>query len=240
MSRIPKTESAPRAIVYPDRDGRPMSDNTLQYQWIVTIEGNLELLVADRPDVFVAGDLLWYPVEGRVDVRTAPDAMVAFGRPKGYRGSYQQWQEGGVAPQVVFEVLSPGNRAGEMRRKLEFYETHGVQEYYVYDPYKDALKGYRRVGAKLVAIPETNGWISPLLQIQFDRSTHPMTIRYPDGQAFLTFQELGQDRDRATRERDRATRERDRATRERDRERERANRLAAKLRELGIDPDEVR
>ncbi len=39
MSRIPKAESARGAIVYPDRDGRPMSDNTLQYQWIVTIEG---------------------------------------------------------------------------------------------------------------------------------------------------------------------------------------------------------
>jgi Uma2 family endonuclease len=91
MSRVP--ESAPRAIVYPDRDGRPMSDNTLQYRWIVTIEGNLELLFADRPDVFVAGDLLWYAVEGQPRVRTAPDALVAFGRPKGYRGSYRQWEE---------------------------------------------------------------------------------------------------------------------------------------------------
>ena len=38
-------------------------------------------------------------------------AMVVFGRPKGYRGSYRQWEEGGIAPQVVFEILSPGNRA---------------------------------------------------------------------------------------------------------------------------------
>ena len=217
MSRIPKAESAPRAIVYPDRDGRPMSDNTLQYQWIVTIEGNLELLFADRPDVFVAGDLLWYPIEGRVDVRTAPDAMVAIGRPKGYRGSYRQWEEAGVAPQVVFEVLSPGNRAGEMRRKLSFYHQYGVQEYYLYDPYKDGLKGYRRIGGELVAISEMNGWTSPLLNIRFELASAPMTIRYPDGRPFLTFQELGE---------------------ERDRERARADRLAAKLRELGIDPDE--
>ena len=201
-----------------------MSDNTLQYQWIVTIEGNLELLFADRTDVFVAGDLLWYPVEGRVDIRTAPDALVAFGRPKGYRGSYRQWEEAGVAPQVVFEVLSPGNRAGEMRRKLEFYDQYGVQEYYLYDPAKDGLKGYRRSGSELVAIPDMNSWTSPVLEIQFDRSTHPLTIRYPDGRPFLTFQELGEERDRIARERDAAVRDRDR--------------LAAKLRELGIDPDE--
>ena len=45
--------------------------------------------------------LLWYAVEGDNKIRQAPDAMVAFGRPKGYRGSYRQWEEGGIAPQVV-------------------------------------------------------------------------------------------------------------------------------------------
>src|SRR6266545_225356 len=107
---------AARAVVYPDSDGQPMSDNTLQFQWIVTIQGGLDALFADRPDVFVAGDLLWYPVEGEPSIRAAPDALVAFDRPKGYRGSYRQWEEGNVPPQVVFEVLSPGNRVPEMTR----------------------------------------------------------------------------------------------------------------------------
>jgi Putative restriction endonuclease/Aldo/keto reductase family len=82
-----------------------------------------------RHNVFVAGDLLWYPIEGDNRTRSAPDAMVVFGRPKGYRGSYMQWVEDGIAPQVVFEVLSPGNRFGEMARKFTFYEQHGVDEY---------------------------------------------------------------------------------------------------------------
>ena len=68
--------------------------------------------------MFVAGDLLWYPVEGKPSIRTAPDVMVVFGRPKGDRGSYKQWEEDGIAPQVVFEVLSPGNRAGEMETQI--------------------------------------------------------------------------------------------------------------------------
>lgn len=50
-------------IIYPDSDAKPMADNTLQFRWIVTIEGGLDALFADRPDVFVAGDLLWYPVD---------------------------------------------------------------------------------------------------------------------------------------------------------------------------------
>jgi Uma2 family endonuclease len=214
MSRIHKP--SPRAIVYPDRDGKRMSDNTLQYLWIVTTEGNLEILFADRPDVFVAGDLLWYPVEGKPDVRTAPDALVAFGRPKGHRGSYKQWEEGGVAPQVVFEIVSPGNRAGEMRRKFDFYNLHGVREYYLYNPQTDTSTIYLRGGHDLVETKEVEKWTSPLLGIVFDRTTSRMTLRYPDGRPFLSFRELGQ---------------------ERDRERARADRLAEKLRELGIDPD---
>ncbi len=35
-----------------------MADNTEQYQWLVKIKENLEILFADRPEVFVAGDLL--------------------------------------------------------------------------------------------------------------------------------------------------------------------------------------
>ena len=59
-----------------------MADNTLQFQWIVTIKEGLERAFSRRPDVFVAGDLLWYPVEGRPDICAAPDAMVAIGRPR--------------------------------------------------------------------------------------------------------------------------------------------------------------
>src|SRR5580704_1291170 len=102
--------TTPPEIEYPDDDGKPLSDNTLQYEWIVTIKGGLDAVFRDDPDVFVAADLLWYPVEGDNKTRQAPDAMVAFGRPKGYRGSYMQWREGGIAPQVAFEVLSPKNR----------------------------------------------------------------------------------------------------------------------------------
>jgi Uma2 family endonuclease len=216
-------------IVYPDSDGQPMADNTLQYEWIVTIKGNLDILFLDRPDVFVAGDLLWYPVEGDSKTRTAPDAMVALGRPKGYRGSYRQWEEGGIAPQVVFEVLSPGNRAGKMIRKFKFYERFGVQEYYIYDPDVNEFSGYQRLALELVEIGQVDGWVSPLLGIRFNCSGPQLKIEYPDGQPFLSFSELGKKSETIARERDAIAEERDA-------ERERAERLAAQLRALGVEP----
>ncbi len=99
----------PEKVLYPDSDGQPMSDNTLQFGWIVKLKEGCEALFKDNPNVFVAGDLLWYPIEGDNKTRRAPDVMVVFGRPKGYRGSYQQWLEDNIAPQVVFEILSSNN-----------------------------------------------------------------------------------------------------------------------------------
>ena len=118
-------------IIYPDSDGQPMADNTKQFRWIVTIKENLEILFATSPDVFIAGDLLWYPVEGDNKIRKAPDILAVFGRPKGDRGSYKQWEEDNIPPQVVFEILSPGNNNTEMLRKLFFYQNYGVEEYYI-------------------------------------------------------------------------------------------------------------
>ena len=65
----------PGPIVYPDSDGLPMSDNTLQFEWITTIVGGLDALFSDDPNVFVAGDLLWYPIEGDNKTRTAPESF---------------------------------------------------------------------------------------------------------------------------------------------------------------------
>jgi len=144
-------------IIYPDSDGKPMADNTEQFRWIVTIKENLEILFAAQDDVFVAGDLLWYPVQGNSKICQAPDVMVVFGRPKGKRGSYKQWEENNIPPQVVFEILSFDNRTGEMANKLLFYQRYGVEEYYIYDPDTVELTGFLRSGEWLTEIESING-----------------------------------------------------------------------------------
>jgi Uma2 family endonuclease len=138
---VPQTDAE---IIYPDSDGEPIADNTIQFRWLTVIQYNLAWLFAENPDVFVAGDLLWYPVEGNNKLRQAPDVMVVFGVAKGDRGSYQQWKEKNIAPQVVFEILSPGNTTKEMNRKLLFYDRYGVEEYYLYDPDSNRLTGWLR------------------------------------------------------------------------------------------------
>ena len=202
---------------YRSRDGKRMSDNTEQFEWIVALQGALKTWYRDNPDVLVVGNLLWYPVEGDNKTRLAPDAMVVFGRPRGPRGSYIQYREEGVTPQVVFEVLSPGNRRAEMARKLEFYERYGVDEYYILNPFRDRHLGYLRDGeGKLAPLPELFGWVSPLLGIRFE-VRRELRILLPNGKPLETHTQLTIDRDE---------------------ERRRVERLRAQLRAAGIEPED--
>lgn len=198
-----------KPIHYPESDGQPMADNTQQFDWITLIKFNLDALFAERADVVVFGDLLWYPLEGFDKLRVAPDVMVVFGRPQGERGSYLQWQEAQIAPQVVFEILSPGNRLSEMAKKLDFYRRYGVEEYYLYDPDRNDLSGWLRTGDQLEALDEMDGWVSPRLDIRFELTGDTLKLYYPDGRPFQTFLDVTL----------------------------RAERLAAQLRALGVEPE---
>lgn len=216
-------------LLYPDSDGKPMSDNTVQYRWIVYLVTNLRRLLKDQT-AFVAGDLLWYPVEVTAPPapRQAPDAMVVLGRPAGDRGSYKQWQEDNIAPQVVFEILSPSNTAREMLAKQVFYEQYGVLEMFFYDPDTRDFWGYARENPNQnseIITPLSLPWTSPILNIRFELSREGLAIFYPNGEPFQHPEEFIEERDKARQERDKAQQERDRAF--------------AKLRELGIDPNEL-
>ncbi|TAE94079.1 MAG: Uma2 family endonuclease [Oscillatoriales cyanobacterium] len=206
-------------------DGKPMSDNTKQFELIVTIQGGIDALYKDNENVFVAGDLLWYPVEGDNKTRQAPDTMVVFGRPKGYRGSYQQWLEDNIAPQVVFEIISPGNRMGPMFKLFNFYQNYGVEEYYVYDPEDNELMGWVRSDGKLNYIESIEGWVSPRLEIRFETASGDLEIYRPDGLKFLSYVEL--------------SRQMEQERQEKELVQQKADRLSEKLREMGINPEDI-
>ena len=225
-------------IHYPDSDGQPMADNTLQFDWIAILKWNAEFYFANRDDVFVAGDNLIYPVEKEIDIRQAPDVYVAFGRPKGYRGSYKVWEEGGIFPQVVIEVWSPNNRYTQMEKKFQFYEKYAAEEYYiVYPEFPAHLDGWLRRGDKFVEVEEMNGHVSPRLGFRFSLVKGQVAVFGPDGRQLRRPDEIAQELTAERTRADHAAAERD-AERERaEQERQRAERLAAKLREMGLDPD---
>jgi Uma2 family endonuclease len=222
VSQLPN----PIEIDYPDSDSKPMSDNPKQFRWTTTIKYNLDWLFTNDRNIFIAGDLLWYPVEGNPKRRVAPDVMVVFGRPKGNRGSYKQWLEDEIPPNVVFEILSPDNTANKMAHKLAFYECHQVEEYYIYDPDNNALSGWKREDNYLTEIIAIQDWCSPKLGIRFDLNTAPeLQIYHPNGLPFSTFEHVSQTL---------SITELALAV-----EVDRNQKLMAKLRKLGIDPETI-
>jgi Uma2 family endonuclease len=197
-----KTDPITDEIIYPSSDGKRMAENTKQFDLIVYLKLGIDNLFPKNENVFVASDLLWYPVQGRPDICTAPDVMVALGRPQGDRMSYQQWKEADIAPQVVFEILSPSNTPSEMNKKLLFYDRYGVQEYYVYDPDNVEFFAYLRTEKRLVVVQENlQGFKSPLLGIEFEIENEQLKAYYANGFPFLTFREISESREREYQER---------------------------------------
>ena len=210
---------------YPESDGKPLADNTLQFELITTIKSGLDLRFKDDPNVFVAGDLLWYPVQGQPKINQAPDVMVVIGRPKGHRRSYKTWLEDNINPQVVFEIASHTNTIKELEEdKLNFYQNHKVEEYYLYDPNRTTLKGWLRSGETLEAIPQMLGWVSPGLGITFELVESELVLYYPDGEPFASYLEIVELKQQAEKALEQ--------------ERSRMQSLLEQLRAKGIDPDD--
>ncbi len=241
-------------IIYPSSDGKRMAENTVQFNWLVKIKQGLEKTTKNER-IFVAGDLLWYPVEGNNKLRLAPDVMVAVGRPKGDRGSYLQWKEENVPPQIVIEILSPGNRKKEMVKKLAFYERHGVEEYLIYNPMRHKLSIYERKENKLVLLlsEQTKKWQSTFLDFSLQITLETLVFYHPNGEPFKSHLELDAERVaaiEATKLAKQTAKEAnlmaEKALHNAEKERLKAQKeekekllLAQKLRELGVNPDDL-
>ena len=253
-------------IDYPADNGESVPESSLQFDWIGLLKWALEAAYASRPDVHVAGDHVIYPVRGSNQISSAPDVYVAFGRPKGARTSYRVWEEDNVFPQVVFEIWSASDSRPRMETKRQFYERHGAEEFYLIRPDSPAtIQGWRRVDGRLEPVEQIDGFLSPRLNFRFFMRDGDVVVVGHDGRPLKRVEEVYADRDKAIQQADSDRRraetqkrradisddlrdqaERDKVQAERDKvqalekaEAEKASRerLAAKLRELGIDPD---
>ena len=138
----------PAAVEYPSSDGKPMAENDAQRAAIMYAIGALDIWFADRPDVYVSGDLLIYYEEGNPRKSVAPDAFVVIGAEHRQRMTYKLWEEP-KAPDFALEVASPNTWREDEGPKRRLYERLGVKEYWQYDPTGMHL-GVRLKGWRLV------------------------------------------------------------------------------------------
>ncbi len=128
----PLTRSS--GIFYPDSDGEPMAETDTHAKLLMNLKVALDLFFADRDDVYVTGNIMFYYVEGDPKEVISPDVMVCFGVPKGERTSYKTWEENDVVPSVVIELSSRGTWRKDLVEKRSLYAMLGVKEYFIFNP----------------------------------------------------------------------------------------------------------
>ena len=157
--------------------------------------------------------------------------------------SYFFWLYG-KPPEVVVEIVS-NRKGGELSNKLLDYARLGVSYYIVYDPFgeisEEPLRIFTRQATHFTETDErwlegVNLGVSIWRGIFGDMEGDWLRWVDPSGTLLATGPEAkAQERGRAEQERQRAEEEYQRA----EQQRQRADALAAKLRELGIDPAEI-
>jgi len=148
---------APARIEYPSSDGQPMGETPVHRDCIIDALGALREFFAERPDVYVGGNMFLYYEEGNPRASVVPDVFVVIGAVKdelregGWRETYKLWEEP-KAPDFVLEVTSRSTRRQDQVRKRALYARLGVREYFLYDPGEEylapPLRGMRLGGSE--------------------------------------------------------------------------------------------
>ncbi len=215
-----------------------VTESTRHFKSISYLQQALLYRYRDSDDVFVGANNYVYWEEGNVDDKQAPDVYVCFGARNIERSSYKAWEEGGILPQVVFEVTSKSSRITDLGTKKAVYEMLGVEEYYAFDPLKEfipqGLRAFRlKNGAYVEVIPKMSKGSDKTIRVYSPRLN--LDLGAPSGKTpgILRLFEPGKSAALPTYEEmhELADQERLRA----DQERLRAERYARKMIELGID-----
>lgn len=215
-------------------------------------------------ELFSAADLnLYYDEHNNWYKR--PDWFGVIGHPSGcdaneLRASYVIWQEE-IRPFIVVELISPGTekedfgrtvrQVGKPPTKWTVYEQILKIPYYViYDRYSDQLSGFRLVDNKYqpIAIPQSRQIWLPEIEAglslwrgKYKRFINQQWLRWYDADGWIltteeTYQqELVQKQQQLSEQ----NAEAQRAQAEAEAEKAKNAKLAAKLKELGIDPDDL-
>ena len=232
----------PAEVEYPDSDGLPMAENTVQCRAIREAMGALEHHYKPGREVGMASDLMLYYREGDPATYVAPDVMVSFGVRMLGLPNYKLW-EVGKPPEFVLEVSSQSSRELDRTKKVELYAGLGVREYFVFDPgdpedvgdgQDGRLSGYRLWDSKYVESGESSERGRELESEELGLLLRPegKLVRFRDpatGKDLPLHQEESQGRLEAERERDEQMRARQEVERKLEEERQFRSRLEAEL-----------
>lgn len=220
-------------VVAPPGDlysNEPEMESSLHVAQMILLLESLELFWAHRTDFFAAGNLTIYfsPRQLKSEHFRGPDFFVVLGTERRPRKSWTVWEEDGRYPNVIVEILSASTEAMDRGLKKQTYQdVFRTPDYFWIDPETMELAGFHLVEGRYQPIePDEKGrlWSA---QLGLFLGQHEGKLRFftPEGALLPAAKEMAE---RAAK-----------ATQRAEAEAQRAAILAAKLREMGVDPDKL-
>ncbi|WP_044034813.1 Uma2 family endonuclease, partial [Microcystis aeruginosa] len=174
-----------------------------------------------------AGNLTIYysPNQKKSEFFRGPDFFVVLGtNPNPNRRSWVIWREEGKYPNLIVEILSDSTGKVDREEKKQIYQDiFRTPDYFWFDPESLEFAGFTLISGQYQPIaPNSQGWLwSGQLGLYLGLSANKLRYFTPEGELVPTPAEAAQQAETQV-----------------EQERQKSAKLAAKLRELGINPDE--
>lgn len=229
--------SQPDAPIFPPSDlwsDEPPLESYRYLKQLILLLTCLERLWQERQDFFVGANMSIYYSTRQLkseDVK-GPDFFVVLNTERRERKSWVVWAEDGKYPNLILEVLSDSTAKNDRGLKKQLYQdVFRTPNYFWFDPYTLEFAGfklnYRRYEE---IIPNEQGWLwSDELQLYLGILGEQLRFFTSVGELVLTSEEAeAVSNQRAQQAEVRA-----------EAERQRADNLLQRLKELGVEPDDL-
>ncbi|GBF83676.1 hypothetical protein AsFPU3_0719 [Aphanothece sacrum FPU3] len=210
-------------LIVPSSDllsDEPPMETYLHLQQMILLLKCLEWRWRNQQDFFAAGNLTIYysPRQRKSEHFRGPDFFVVLDVEKKPRKSWVVWEEGGKYPNIIVEILSTSTAETDKGLKKQIYQDiFRTPDYFWFEPETLEFQGFQLMSGQYQVIePNENGWLwSQQLGLYLGIDNDQLRFFTAEGKLVLTPEETAEQ------------------------QQQRAERLAEKLQELGINPDDI-
>ncbi|NET48131.1 MAG: Uma2 family endonuclease [Merismopedia sp. SIO2A8] len=206
----------------------------------------------ERNDIYFSGNTtVYYDPDQRTNRNfRGPDIYVVFGAEKRLRNSWMVWREGDKYPDVVFELLSNSTAKTDRTTKKELYQNQWkLSNYFWFHPETKEFQGFILANGQYQEIqPNDQGhlWSDPMQLFVGVHDDGMLRLFTSTGELILleeeeerSLKEAAQQQEQIALQREQMALQREQTALQREQiALQRAEQLAARLRQMGLDPED--